>query len=90
MTRDAHFDESIAYHPYSSIINKYKESIFGLFLPPLLDDDTNHSDLSSDATNMGHSIDSDPLPYETADTNITATPASESEAFYRHHLIHNR
>jgi hypothetical protein len=39
---------------------------------------------------MGHSIDSDPLPYETADTNITTTPASESEAFYRHHLIHNR
>lgn len=35
-------------------------------------------------------IDSDPLPYETVDTNITATPVSESEAFYRHHLIHNR
>jgi hypothetical protein len=87
---DVRFDGSTVYHLYSSIINKYRESIFSFFLPPLSDDDTNHSDLSSDATNMGHSIDYDPLSYETADTNITATPVSESEAFYRHHLIHNR
>lgn len=65
------------------------EFIFIFFPLPLLDD-TNHSYLSSDTTNIGYSIDYDPLPYETVDKTIIVILVSESEAFYRHHLIHNR
>jgi len=78
-----HFNKGIAYYPHSSIINQQGESTFNLFPLPLSDDDKNHSDLSFDATSMGHSIDFDPLPSETIDTNMTYAPVSESGASYR-------
>jgi hypothetical protein len=87
---DVRFDGITVYHLYSSIINKYRESIFSFFFYRHFQMRIQIIQTCHPTPQIWDTIDSDPLPYETVDTNITATPVSESEAFYRHHLIHNR
>jgi hypothetical protein len=60
-----------------------------LFLLPLPLDDKNPSNLSFDAIDKGHSTDFDPISSKTDDTNMTATPVSESEAFHKRHSTRN-